>query len=62
MIVIPLLSRQYWKVSDVETVELSVLANREHSAVGHLIQQFAGVHQFFYMIVHPTGFCALSSP
>ena len=44
-----------WKVFDVETVEHSVLANREHSAVGCLIQQFAIVHQFFYMIVHPTA-------
>ena len=51
-----------WKVFDVETVEHSVLANQEHSAVGHLIQQFAVVHQFFYMIVHTTGFCALSTP
>ena len=40
----------------METVEHSVLANWEHSAVGHSIQQFAVAHQFFYMIVHPPGF------
>ena len=45
----------------METVEHSVLENREHSVIGHLMQQFAVAHQFFYMIVHPLSITSCSS-